>query len=93
MAFCHSSRAGCSKGQIGALPRNAESYAEWVLSAANLIVTDDNTLLHDDMIEKLVLLRISRDFIEYMRVTYKYVSKNHALFKHKQQFGITVVKN
>ena len=83
--------AGCSKGQIGAL--NAESYAERVLSVANLIVTDGNTLLHDDMIEKLVLLRINRDFIEYMRVTYKYVSKDHALFKHKQQFGITVVKN
>ena len=83
--------AGCSKAQIGAL--NAESYAERVLSAANLIITDGNTLLHDDMIEKLVLLRINREFIEYMRVTYKNVSKDHALFKHKQQFGMTVVKD
>ena len=62
-------------------------------SAANLIVTDGNTLLHDDLIEKLVLLRINRDFIKYMRATYKNVSKNHALFKHKQQFGMTVVKD
>ena len=83
--------AGCSKAQIGAL--NAESYAERVLSAANLIVTDGNTLLHDDMIEKLVLLRINRDFIKYMRATYKNVSKDHALFKHKQQFGMTAVKD
>ena len=83
--------AGCSKAQIGAL--NAESYAERVLSAANLIVTDGNTLLHDDLIEKLVLLRINRDFIKYMRATYKNVSKDHALFKHKQQFGMTAVKD
>ena len=83
--------AGCSKGQIGAL--NAESYAERVLSAANLIIHDGNTSMHDDILEKLVLLRINRDFIEYMRVTYKNISKDHALFKHKQQFGITVVKD
>eukprot|EP00966_Prymnesium_polylepis_P039974 928125-Prymnesium_polylepis.1 len=35
--------AACSKGQIGAL--NAESFCERVLSAANLVVTDGNTLI------------------------------------------------
>ena len=43
------------------------------------------------MLEKLVLRRINREFIEYMRVTYKNVSKDHALFRlqlNSMEFGI-----
>ena len=46
--------AGCSDGQIGAL--NAESFAERVISGANLVMTDGNTLLGDKELEMLLRL-------------------------------------
>ena len=38
--------ASCSYGQIGAL--NAESFCERVLSCANNVLTEGNSLLSDD---------------------------------------------
>jgi hypothetical protein len=73
--------AGCSKGQIGAL--NAESFCERVLSGANLVVTDGNTLLKDTSVTKLTILRINREFMEYMRANYNAASR--------QKFKTTVV--
>ena len=61
--------ASCSKGEIGAL--NAESYAERVISAANLVLTEGNTLLSDKELEMLVILRMNRRFMEFMRIQYK----------------------
>ena len=60
--------ASCSNGQIGAL--NAESFCERVISAANLVVSDGNTLLSDKHVTMLTVLRMSRDFMEYMRANY-----------------------
>ena len=60
--------AGCCDGQIGAL--NAESFAERVISGANLVMTNGNTLLGDQMLEMLVVLRMNREFMEFMRREY-----------------------
>jgi hypothetical protein len=56
---------GCSVGQLGAL--NAESFAERVNSAAKLLVDDKNTSLADPLINMLVVLRMNRSFMEFMR--------------------------
>ena len=60
--------AGCCDGQIGAL--NAESFAERVISGSNLVMTNGNTLLGDKMLEMLVVLRMNREFMEFMRREY-----------------------
>ena len=60
--------AGCCDGQIGAL--NAESFAERVISGSNLVMTNGNTLLGDKMLEMLVVLRMNRGFMEFMRREY-----------------------
>ena len=75
--------AGCSIGQIGAL--NAESFCERVLSAANLIVTDGNSLLGDEEISMLTIMRMNRDFMEFMRA-------NHNA-EARQKFQMTVVED
>ena len=54
--------ASCSKGQLGAL--NAESFCERCLSCANMVVTDGNTLLPDEDVKMLVILRMNVHFIE-----------------------------
>ena len=46
--------AGCSKGQIGAL--KAESFCERVLSQANLVMNEGNTLLSDAELDMPVVL-------------------------------------
>ena len=71
--------ASCSDGEIGAL--NAESFSERILSNANDVMTSGNTLLGD---EELEILRMNRDFIEFMRAYYNHVSL--------QQFQQTVVR-
>ena len=73
--------AGCSEGQIGAL--NAESFCERVLSCSNLVVSDGNTLLEDEEVTKMVILRMNRGFMEYMRANYNAASR--------QKFNTTVV--
>jgi hypothetical protein len=73
--------AACSGGQIGAL--NAESFCERVISCANLVVTDGNTLLGDEEVSMLVVLRMNREFMEYMRANYNAASR--------QRFTTTVV--
>ena len=80
--------AGCSKGQIGAL--NAESFAERILSAANLVLTEGNTLLDDSMLEILVLLRINREFMEYMTAKFQKFKEDDPLFKALEKNGSVV---
>jgi len=41
--------AGCCDGQIGAV--NAESFAERIISCANLTMADGNTLLNDKALQ------------------------------------------
>ena len=75
--------AGCGDGQIGAL--NAESFAERIISGANLVMNDGNTLLGDKHLEMLVVLRMNRSFMEFMRKHY------FAEIKAMQPFNMTVV--
>ena len=65
--------AECSTAQIGAL--NAESFCERVISCANLVVTDGNTLLDDEEVTMLTVLRMNREFMEYMRANHNAVSR------------------
>ena len=75
--------AASSKGQLGAL--NAESFCERCLSCANLVVTDGNTLLLDEEVTMLVILRMNVKFMEFMRANYG------SLVAVKQRFNTTVV--
>jgi len=54
-----------SVGSIGACL--SESFAERMFSVANDVSTKMNTRLSDDEIEKLVLLKINKEFMKYMR--------------------------
>ena len=55
----------CSSGQLGAL--NAESFAERINSAAKILVTNRRTRLSDKMIDMLVMFRMNRDFMKWVR--------------------------
>jgi hypothetical protein len=57
-----------SVGSIGAFL--ASSFCERINSAANLVVTDGNSLLATDEIDMLVCLRMNREYMKFMR-------KNH----------------
>ncbi|KAL1503334.1 hypothetical protein AB1Y20_011386 [Prymnesium parvum] len=73
--------AASSSGQLGAL--NAESHAERILSCANNVLVEGNTLLHDEELEMLVVLRMNRDFMQFMRENYSAAVK--------EQHGKTIV--
>eukprot|EP00732_Lithocolla_globosa_P005761 Lithocolla_globosa_v1_NODE_6205_length_1122_cov_61.683224.p1 type:complete len:109 gc:universal NODE_6205_length_1122_cov_61.683224:885-559(-) len=75
--------ASCSPSQIGAL--NAESFCERVISQGNLVMNDGNTLISDEELEMLVVLRINRKFMEFMRGHYNHLSR--------QQFSMSVIED
>ena len=75
--------AASSTGQIGAL--NAESFCERVLSCANDVLTEGNTLLDDEELEMIVILRMNRKFMQFMRANYNHLTNDH--------FGFTVVSD
>ncbi|KAK3276169.1 hypothetical protein CYMTET_15742 [Cymbomonas tetramitiformis] len=75
--------ASCSVGQLGAL--NAESFAERVLSCANQVLHDGNTLLGDEELEMIVVLRMNRHYMEYMRANFNHLSR--------QQFAMSVARD
>ena len=79
--------ASSSPYQIGAL--NAESYCERVLRCAGHILNEGNTVLGDDKLEKLVILRMNRAFMVHMRKHYRY-KVTDALTR---QFGVSVVQD
>ena len=72
----------CSRGQLGSLL--TESFCERILSQGNLVMTDGNTLLSDEELEMVVVLRMNRSFMRYMRAHYNHLSK--------QDFAETVVR-
>ena len=74
--------ASSSVGQLGAL--SAESYCERILSCANNVITNGNTLLSDEELEMLVVLRMNREFMQFMRANYA--------TEAKQVFNQTVVR-
>jgi hypothetical protein len=53
---------------LGAL--NAESFCERVLSCVKLVVSDLHVSLKAEEIRMLVMLRMNREFMEYMRASY-----------------------
>ena len=53
---------------LGAL--NAESFCERVLSCVKLVVSDLHVRLKAEEIRMLVMLRMNREFMEYMRASY-----------------------
>jgi hypothetical protein len=55
-------------GQIGAV--NAESFAERIISFANLAMADGKTLLNDKALEMPVVLRMNRSSMIFMRENY-----------------------
>ena len=75
--------ASCSCGQIGAL--NAESFCERVLSCTDDVLTERNSLLGEEELELLIILRMNRDFMVFMREHYSHLVK--------EPFGRTVVKD
>ena len=68
--------ASCSIGQLGAL--SAESYCERVISCANNVMNDGNTLLNDAELEQLVVLRMNCEFMQFMRKNYGAQAKDEA---------------
>ena len=68
-------------GVMGAL--NSEGFCERMLSAAGLVLTEGNTVLKKEEMEKLVLLRMNKEFMKFMRTHYSHLTK--------QQFNRTVV--
>ena len=57
--------ASFSGGQIGALC--AESFCARILSEANDVCHDGNTLLDTEEINMLVVSRMNREFVQHMR--------------------------
>ena len=49
---------------------NSESFCECVLSSVKLVVSDLHVSLKPSEIRVLVMLRMNRGFMEYMRKTY-----------------------
>ena len=74
--------AASSVGQLGAL--SAESYCERVLSCANNVVVKGNTLLNDEEVEMIAVLRMNRQFMKFMR--------EHYAKEEAQEFNMTVVR-
>ena len=64
--------ATCSKGSTGSLL--ASSFRERINCCANQILTSSNILLGDDEMEKLVMCRMNRDFMVFMRKNYPQVA-------------------
>ena len=56
------------------------------LRARTCLLTEGNTLLSDKKLEKLVILRMNRRFMEFMRQSYKHLIKN----KLDKQFGASL---
>ena len=71
--------------QIGAL--NAESFCERTLRTAGHVMSEGNTLLDDAELEMLTILRMNREFMEFMRLHYADLTRSLA----DQHFGKTVV--
>ena len=55
----------CSVKQLG--PLNVESFAGGLNSVAKLLVSGKNTALTDNLIDRVVVLRMNRSFVESMR--------------------------
>ena len=73
--------ASGSKGCLGFLP--AASFCERCNSVAKDVMTDAHCLMGKESLEILVVLRMNRKFMQYMRTKYSGLTQ--------QQFGLTLV--
>ena len=69
------------KGSVGSLL--ASSFAERIISCCNLVLTEGNSLLDPEELNMIVVLRMNRRFMEYMRKYYGHLPR--------QQFNMTIV--
>ena len=77
--------ATCSKESIGSLL--ASSSCERINSSANQVLTLGNNLLGDGWMEKVVMCRMNRDFMVFMRESYPQVADEQF------EFGILKVED
>lgn len=63
-----------SRCNIGALA--AQSVCERIISAGNIVMTDDNSLLGDEELDMLVALRMNREFMKWARARYAHLAKS-----------------
>ena len=63
---------------------NAESFIERIFSCAGIVIDEGNTLLSDDYLEKLTLLRMNKKFMGFMRAHHNDIAQ--------QEFKMTVVR-
>ena len=61
--------------------RVASSFCERINSCANQVLTLGNILLSDGEMEKLVMCRMNRDFMVFMRKNYPQVADEHFEFE------------
>ena len=73
--------ASGSKGCLGFLP--AASFCERCNSVAKDVMTNTHCLMCQESLEMLVVLRMNRKFMQYMRTKYSGLTQ--------QQFGLTLV--
>ena len=65
--------------------QNSESRNERMISVGNDMSTEGNTLISDDDIDMLVVLRINSELMEFMRSKYSKLSR--------QKFNVTIVRS
>ena len=70
--------ATCSKGSIGSLL--GSTFCERISSCANQVLTLGNTFLGDGEMEKLVICRMNRNFMIFMRKKYPQVADEQVEF-------------
>ena len=76
---CLPKMAIASEGMMCAVM--AASFCERVNSRANLVVTEGSSLLSQEEIDKLVVLRMNKDFMKFMRKNYpEIINSAHAKF-------------
>ena len=66
VSLCYSRNCHCITFSV----LNVESFCERVLSCVKLVVSDLHVRLKADEIRMLVMLRMNREFMEYMRASY-----------------------
>ena len=64
-----------SQHSAGAL--KAKIFCERIISVGNLVMKDRKTFLYDDELETLMLLRINRDFMTFIRENHAHTSKQN----------------
>jgi len=74
-----------SKGMMGSLTE--ASFCERINSCSNLVVTEGNSVLSTDKIDKFVVLRMNKELMEFMRKNYPEVNT----FEHAKSGGVVRV--